>query len=226
MSDLKQHFDKVAENYDKEIYKTFPRYDEMIEALVNAIPTDMDSPKVLDLGCGTGNITKKVLEVFPNAKVTCLDISDKMIEISKEKLSGYDIEYVLGDFTIIDIIDNYDVIISSLALHHIKTDEEKLEMYKYIFNALNDGGVFYNADVVKSDSPYNTELNERKYIEYMQSKNATNKEIEDFKNRRNDNDSPITLFKHFNLLEEVGFSHIDVIWKYYGNAVFGATKIE
>lgn len=224
MSDLKQHFDKVAENYDKEIYKTFPRYDEMVEALINAIPTNMESPKVLDLGCGTGNITKKLLEVFPNAKVTCLDISDKMIEASKEKLYKYDIEYVLGDFTIIDIIDNYDVIISSLALHHIKTDEEKLEMYKCIFNALNDGGVFYNADVVKSDSPYNTELNERKYIEYMQSKKATNKEIEDFKNRRNDNDSPITLFKHFNLLEEVGFSHIDVIWKYYGNAVFGATK--
>ncbi len=226
MSNLKQHFDRVAENYDQEILKTFPRYDEMIEALVNAIPTDMDSPRVLDLGCGTGNITKKVLEVFPNAKITCLDISDKMIEISKEKLSDYEIEYVLGDFTIIDIIDNYDVIISSLALHHIETDEEKLEMYKYIFNALNDGGVFYNADVVKSDSPYNNELNERKYVEYMKLKNATNKEIEDFKNRRNDNDSPITLLKHFNLLEESGFSHIDVIWKYYGNAVFGATKIE
>ena len=117
MADLKQHFNEVAENYDATIEKNLVNYNQMIEALINAIP-DNESPRILDLGCGTGNITKKVLERFPNGKVTCFDLSEKMIEIAKEKLSDYDnIEYVMGDFTIIDIIDKYDAIISSL--HYI-----------------------------------------------------------------------------------------------------------
>ena len=115
MSDLREHFNQAADEYDSLITKTLVNYDEMTDALINAIP-DQESPRVLDLGCGTGNITEKVLKRFPDAKITCLDVSDKMIDIAKEKLSDYDnIEYVNGDFTIVDIIDKYDAIISSLA---------------------------------------------------------------------------------------------------------------
>ena len=85
MADLKQHFNEVAENYDATIEKNLVNYNQMIEALINAIP-DNESPRILDLGCGTGNITKKVLERFPNGKVTCFDLSEKMIEIAKEKI--------------------------------------------------------------------------------------------------------------------------------------------
>lgn len=225
MSDLEKHFDQAAESYDELINKTLINYDEMIEALINAIP-DNESPRILDLGCGTGNITRKVLERFPNAKVTCLDLSTKMIEIAKDKLSDYEnIEYVIGDFTIVDIIDNYDAIISSLALHHIPTDEEKKEMYKHIYEALNTNGVFYNADVIKPNSPYNEILNNRMSDKYMKEHGLTKEVMSDHKQKREDNDIPITLVKHLKLLEEVGFKQIDVIWKHYTNAVYGGTKL-
>ncbi|MBR3213848.1 MAG: class I SAM-dependent methyltransferase [Methanosphaera sp.] len=225
MSKLGQHFDNEAENFDDNVYKNIPRYDEMIDALIKAIPFDKEDLRVLDLGCGTGNITKKVLERYPKAHVTCLDLSKNMLELAKEKLSGYDsIEYVLGDFTIIDIIDNYDAIISSLALHHIPSDVAKLEMYKHIYAALNNGGVFYNADVIKAASKYNEELNQKVFDEFMKDNGVSSQDISEHRHKRHVNDIPITLTKHLNLLEEVGFEDIDVIWKYYGNAVYGATK--
>ena len=67
-----------------------------------------------------------------------------MIEVAKEKLAGYEnIEFVLGDFTIVDIIDDYDAIISSLALHHIRDENDKRQMYQYIYDSLKQDGVFY-----------------------------------------------------------------------------------
>lgn len=223
MSDLKTHFNQASEEYDQIIEKTLPNYNEMITALVNAIP-DKKQPRILDLGCGTGNITKKVLERFPDAKITCLDISDKMIEIAKDKLADYDnIEFVLGDFTIVDIIDKYDAIISSLALHHIQDDADKLIMYKHIYDALDEGGVFYNADVIDANSPYNKQLNIRMADKYMADNHLPIEKIEEHKQKRENNDHPTTLIKHLKMLEEVGFKEIDVIWKYYQNAVYGGT---
>ncbi len=224
MPDLKKHFNEAAEDYDEIIRKTLVDYDDMIEALINAIPSQ-ESPRVLDLGCGTGNISKKLLERFSDARVTCLDISEVMIEKAKVKLADYDnIEYVIGDFTIIDIIDNYDAIISSLALHHIPTIDEKREMYQHIFDALNTDGVFYNADVIKANSEYNQQLNERISNQYMIDQGVSTDIMDNHKQKQEDNDVPITLVEHLKLLEDVGFKNIDVIWKHYSNAVYGGTK--
>ncbi|MCI5867861.1 MAG: class I SAM-dependent methyltransferase [Methanosphaera sp.] len=224
MANLKQHFNNAAEEYDSQINKTVLCYDDMLDALVNAIPDEKENPRILDLGCGTGNVSLRILEKFPNAKITCFDISDKMIEHAKEKLQDYDVEFVIGDFTIIDIIDKYDVIVSSLALHHIKTDDEKKHMYHHIYEALDEGGVFYNADVIKANSNYNAKLNHKIENEYMQSKQLPEDEMQNYHDKRDDNDHPATLMTHLRLLQEVGFKEIDVIWKYYSNAVYGAAK--
>ena len=179
----------------------------------------------MDLGCGTGNITLRLLERYPKAHVTCLDVSKNMLELAKNKLSGYDsIEYVLGDFTIIDIIDKYDAIISSLALHHIPTDEAKLEMYQHIYDALDTNGVFYNADVIKAASSYTEQLNQTVFEEFMMENGASSQDINEHKHKMDANDIPITLTKHLKLLEEVGFEDIDVVWKYYACAVYGAVR--
>ena len=198
----------------------------MLEALINAIPDDKEELKILDLGCGTGNITQKVLERFPHARVTCLDLSENMIEIAKYKLSEYEIEYIVGDFTEVELTKKYDAIVSSLALHHIPNDEEKEKMYKSIYEALENRGVFYNADVIKANSQYNEKLNSQISVRDMKENGVTEKEITEHKGKRDANDIPTTLYNHIKMLDNVGFREIDVIWKYYSNAVYGGTKIE
>lgn len=226
MSDLKTHFNQASEEFDTLVEKTIPKYNEMIEALVNSIP-EKENLRILDLGCGTGNISLQVLERFPDAKITCLDISDKMLDVAKEKLAGYEnIEFVLGDFTIVDIIDDYDAIISSLALHHIKDENDKRQMYQCIYDSLKQDGVFYNADVIEANSKYNAKLNERIADKYMAENQVTTEDMKDHKNKREHNDHPITITDHLRLLEDVGFKEIDIIWKYYSNAVYGGTHKE
>lgn len=225
MSDLKKHFNQEAEAFDQQVLKNIPKYPEMLTALINAIPDNRTNPKILDLGCGTGNITLKVLERFPKAEVTCLDLSENMIQIAKEKLSEYDsITYVIDDFTKTEITDKYDVILSSLALHHIPNDEKKEEMYKAIHDALIEEGVFYNADVVLGNSDYNNKLNEMIATEDMLNNGVTKDEILEHKGKRDANDIPTSIYNHIKMLENVGFREIDIIWKYYSNTVYGGKK--
>lgn len=225
MPDLKKHFNKEAEAFDKQVQKNIPCYNEMLTALINAIPNNKNSPKILDLGCGTGNITQKALNRFPEAEVTCLDLSENMIEIAKDKLSSYEnIEYIVGDFTQMELNTKYDVVLSSLALHHIPNDEEKEAMYKDIYETLEKDGVFYNADVIKANSNYNEELNNKIAIQEMKENGVTDEEIAEHKGKRDANDIPTTLIKHIKMLENVGFKEIDVIWKHYSNAVYGGSK--
>lgn len=225
MPDLKKHFNNEAESFDTQVQKNISCYNEMLTALINAIPDNKMNPKILDLGCGTGNITQKALMRFPEAEVTCLDLSENMIEIAKKKLSDYEkIEYIIGDFTQMQIDAKYDVILSSLALHHIPSDEEKEAMYKEIYERLVNGGVFYNADVIKANSVYNEELNDKIAMQEMKEKGITDEEILQHKQKRDDNDIPTTLINHIKMLENVGFKDIDVIWKHYSFAVYGGTK--
>ena len=225
MPDLKKHFNKEADAFDEQVQKNIPCYNEMLTALINAIPDNNKNPKILDLGCGTGNITQKALTRFPDAEVTCLDLSENMIEIAKDKLTKKKkIEYIVGDFTQMQIETKYDVILSSLALHHIPNDEEKEAMYKDIYEALEKDGVFYNADVIKANSNYNEELNNKIAIREMKGNGVTDEEITEHKGKRDANDIPTTLINHIKMLENVGFVEIDVIWKHYSNAVYGGTK--
>ena len=57
--------------------------------------------------------------------------------MAKIKLAGYSgIDYYTGDFSEFDFEKHYDVVVSSLALHHIKTDADKKKLYSRIFEVL------------------------------------------------------------------------------------------
>jgi tRNA (cmo5U34)-methyltransferase len=119
---VKDHFEEEADEFDKIILKLIPHYTEMIEALVMSIPFERDRQiKEIDLGCGSGTIAHKVKTVFPNSHISCLDIAENMIKMAQVKLGG-DIDYYINDFYEFNFDKKYDVIISSLALHHLAND--------------------------------------------------------------------------------------------------------
>jgi tRNA (cmo5U34)-methyltransferase len=85
----------------------------MVEALIAAIPFHRSVPvRVIDLGCGTGTVAARVLDTFPNAKVTCLDLAENMVALAQEKLARYPlVRYVVGDFNAFDGM--HDVVVIS-----------------------------------------------------------------------------------------------------------------
>jgi tRNA (cmo5U34)-methyltransferase len=224
MDDVKQHFEQEAREYDGIILKLIPHYPQMLDALVSAIPFDASKPiRVIDLGCGTGTISQRMLAAYPNARVTCLDLAENMVAIARAKL-GQRVRCLVGDFNAFAFDAQYDAIVSSLALHHLATDADKLGFYRQIYDALAPGGVFFNADVVLGSSGALQATYMRKWRAFMQ-QNVSDEEIaHTWLPKYYAEDRPAKLTNHLAWLAEVGFADVDVVWKHYNYAVYGGTR--
>lgn len=226
MDRIKRHFEEEAREYDSIILNLIPHYPQMLEALVSAIPFDASKPiRVIDLGCGTGTISQRVLAAFPNARVACLDLAENMVEMAKVKLAQHPhVRYLAGDFNTFAFDAQVDVAVSSLALHHLTTDADKRGFYRQIYDALAPGGVFYNADVVLGSSDALQAVYMQKWQIFML-QNVSRDEMEHtWLPKYHDEDRPAKLTDHLAWLAEIGFTDVDVVWKYYNYAVYGGTR--
>ncbi len=147
---VKKAFDKVAGVYDETRKQLIPCFDDFygtVQQLVSLI--EIPVRKVLDLGAGTGLLTAMVSSILPDAEYTLCDISDNMLDVARKRFQGEKIEtrYLVSDYSTEHINEKYDVIVSGLSIHHL-TGQKKEALFQKLFNNLNEGGMFINADQV------------------------------------------------------------------------------
>lgn len=226
MEMIKKHFEEEAQQYDGIVKDLIPYYLQMVEAIVNTIPFDnSDSIEVIDLGCGTGTVARAVKNAYPKASLTCLDISGNMLQVADSKLSdAHDTTYINTDFYSFNFSRQYDAVVSSLALHHLVTPEDKRNFYKKIYCGLKAGGIFINADIVLAS----TDILQQQFMKQWKSFMCRNVSMDEVLNKwipkYYEEDSPASLADHFKMLKEAGFDIVDVVWKYYNFAVYMAVK--
>jgi len=225
MSQIKNHFEEEASYYDELILKIIPYYPEMVQALVLAIHFSKNTAlEVCDLGCGTGTISKHIVEKFKKATITCVDMAPNMLSIAKTKLKGIPkTEFINANFYEFEFPKKYDVVISSLALHHLVTNEDKINFYKKIYTALKPKGIFLNADVVLASDPKLQKQFMKKWIEFISRKNKK-EEVKKCLTLYKKEDRPAKLIDQLNWLKKIGFKNVDVIWKYYNFGVYLGRK--
>ncbi|MCS7274315.1 MAG: class I SAM-dependent methyltransferase [Candidatus Bipolaricaulota bacterium] len=211
--------------FDEHIKLIVPRYEEMHDAVIRSIPPDLpEDLKILELGCGTGELTKKLCQRFPKAQITAIDYSIRMLEVAREKLSPYcgRIRWIEGDFAHTDFPSGCDVVISTLAIHHL-TDPQKLELFRKIHKALKTEGWFVNGDVVLFESDRHAFLHDQVRAEHALTHGVALHTL-DAETHSGSGDNLSTLKTQLALLEIAGFHSIDVIWKYYQFVVYGGFK--
>ncbi len=223
MSDLQKSFNERAPIYDKWVHGICPHYEEALDALSNALVPSASF--VLELGCGTGILSLRMLRKYPKAQLTVVDISPAMLEVSRGKLKEYKdrINFIEKDFNSFDSKYRFDIIVSSLAVHHLDR-KNKERLFETAFSMLEPRGCFYLFDCVQGASRDIENLNHKVWMEYMRSQGVPENEIGYALERQKNHDIRDTLFLQFELFKKIGFVDIDVIWKYYGIAVFGARK--
>ena len=88
--------------------------------LTALLGTDRPVGSILEVGCGTGLLTKKLARIFPSAQICATDISSKMIfNAQKHFRSKKSILWIAGDFREVLDLGRFDLIVSSSALHWI-----------------------------------------------------------------------------------------------------------
>jgi ubiquinone/menaquinone biosynthesis C-methylase UbiE len=129
-------------DYDERIRTFIPHYEEMLAAA--AAEVDPRARHVLDLGIGTGALALISLARASRATVTGIDADAEILELAAGRL-GERATLVRGSF-LRSRFPPSDAIVSSFALHHVRTREAKLRLYQRLRAALRRGGVFITAD--------------------------------------------------------------------------------
>jgi len=226
MSEIRSNFSKGSGEYDQWIRRVIPRYDEMLDVVVSCVRyPEGRRLRAIDIGCGTGTLSAKLLASHPEVELACLDMTEDMLDVARERLNGHErVRYILHNLYEFEYDGPYDLIISSLALHHMVTDEDKMDQYRRIFQALAPGGSFFNADVVLASDERTQELYMEKWAEFMYQGLPRDEVDGSVLPRYHREDSPARLTDHLKWMKDAGFSRVDVIWKYYNFTVYGGWR--
>ena len=145
-------FDLWADGYDKTVGLSdeedsypFAGYKEVLARIYQLVLTK-EKAKVLDIGFGTGTLTKRLYE--QGCEIWGQDFSSRMIELASAKMPNAHL--FQADFSqdlAEPILQNsYDFIIATYALHHLD-DDRKISFIKAMRGMLNESGVILIGDV-------------------------------------------------------------------------------
>lgn len=131
------------DTYAEAIRADVPRFDELQDRAIDAIPSPPG--RVLELGIGTGETTRRLLERYPEAEVTGLDSSAEMVFRAREL--GIDVRLARMEDPLPD--GPWDLVISVLSVHHLR-DEQKRDLFRRV---REQSRALVLGDVVEVDDP-------------------------------------------------------------------------
>lgn len=191
------------------------------------------SVRMLDLGCGDGLFVQQLFQNFNHIEiVTMVDGSENMLCAAKQRLRGHNnITYLNSSFQ--ELLENdqisqkYDLIFSSLAIHHLNL-EEKSCLYKYIFDHLNIDGHFLHYDIVIASNcraeKWSMSLWKKWIAAHIDNDHLAKLiDIPD-QYKKNIDNIPDTLDAQLNALKAIGFKNVDCFFKYGAFSLFGGSK--
>ncbi|SDK52748.1 tRNA (cmo5U34)-methyltransferase [Pedobacter sp. ok626] len=183
--------------------------------------------ELLDIGCGAGNYTLKMLSKIPELNCTLNDLSMPMLEKAKERVSektNGQVTVIQDDMRNLDLPDNhFDIVLAAATFHHLRTDEDWELVFSKVYNALKPGGGIWISDLITHDSELINKLFEDKYRTYLETLGGTvyAQKVFDYIAYE---DTPRSLSYQLNLLNKVGFKAIEVLHKNSCFAAFGGIK--
>lgn len=212
------YFGSMGEEYDSLVRRAVPLYAEMTDRLVDYLPAG--APRVLELGCGTGNLSLRLAARFPAARITFVDASPEMVELTRARLAEAHPAvaergtFVVSRFEDLEIEDAaFGLVTSAISLHHVV---DKGALFRAIRRMLAAGGTFRFADQMWGATEANAALNWQRWLQFCrQPGNCTEDEIASLVEHAGQHDHYVSVTEHLHLLEEAGFTQVDCVWRHW-----------
>jgi tRNA (cmo5U34)-methyltransferase len=182
---------------------------------------------LLDIGCGAGNYTLKLLQFLPLRAVTLIDLSRPMLDRAVQRIRATaSLEVHAMQCDIRDAAfpaGAFDVAVAAATLHHLRGDEEWAQVFGAVHRALKPGGSFWISDLVAHRTPAIEALMGQRYGEYLAALQGV-----EYRDRVlayiAAEDTPRPLAWQLDLLLRSGFREVEVLHKNTCFAAFGALK--
>lgn len=142
------HFD--ASTYTDEIRSDLPAYDAFQDSVAAA--SGAGARRILDLGTGTGETARRVLERHPEALLVGVDENEQMLAVAGAQLPTERVELRVGRVEEPLPQGSFDLVTSALCIHHLD-GSGKADLFHRVHDALVPGGLFVLGDVVVPVDP-------------------------------------------------------------------------
>lgn len=183
--------------------------------------------RLLDVGCGAGNFTLKLLAKLEGLDCTLMDLSGAMLQRARQRVSAYNpsgVTTMEADIREVDFSGApFDIIVSGAALHHLRGEEEWELVFHKLYQALAPGGCLLISDLVCEESPELQRYMEKRYRSYLESMGGA-PYAQKVLGYIEQEDSPRPLWYQLELMKRVGFRYADVLHKNICFAVYCAIK--
>lgn len=224
--------------------------DQRFAVMARAIAdTGRTVSRVLDLGCGTGSLMLRVLDAFPKAHVYGIDFDSTLLALAEKRLASFGRRVHLVKTDLREeswpklLPDAIDAVVSATALHWL-SPQQLSRLYGQLAEILCAGGIFLNADHVRSNCRTIQEGWERQR-ETMR-RQSQHREADDWEGfwdaygralgidvnqfRREftepweGSEEGLPLEWHFERLRASGFESVDCFWRLDCDAVYGGIR--
>ena len=231
----RRYFAAVAQTYDRlQPVIAGPAYDRGLDMIVDLIPFDADDTfEFLELGCGTAELSLRVLKRFPRARGTCIDSEREMLAIARRKLDpeSQRARVEEADMTASDM-PACDVVFSSKAFHHVSPDDLPCLLGR-IARALRPGGCFILLDHMSAGLRWGEKVRQqsrRVYRRHVRSAIAAGQTTQEeldarwaFKKRMKAEGKDVE-YRHaaeniLNAMREAGFAEAGIVWRVFADTV-------
>jgi tRNA (cmo5U34)-methyltransferase len=223
---IDEAFNATVAYYDDWMKGALPNYSDLFGSALAVLPFKSDTAlQVLDLGAGTGLFSQHVLDKYPHASFVLVDLAEKMLEVARQRFGdGSDqFQYVVADYRELQGEQEYDLVISSLSIHHLE-DADKKALFGRVYTILRKGGLFVNIDQILGETPYLQKLYWDHYLEQVHAAGFPEERIQESIDRRTSYDKEARLDEQLAWLKSSGFQNVDCVYKNFFVGVFMGMK--
>lgn len=205
-----------ADDYNEFIVRVVPRYQEQLERLLDYAPAR--AHHVLELGCGSGNVSLRLAARWPDAAFTIVDGAPEMLELTRARLLAHHPDtvrrarFVAERFEELSLDQStVDVVVASLSLHHVA---DVSMVYDRIAPVLVPGGRLVMLDGLRGGTAREHEVHMDRWEAFWREPgNLSADEIRDMKAHVAEHDHYRSLPEHFDMLRAAGLAQPDCVWR-------------
>ena len=225
VNEIKERFDNEVERFANLETGQISTIDAQISLELLTSAAKAIQPKatnILDLGCGGGNYTLKMLSKIPNLNCTLIDLSQPMLDKARERVTTATtgkVETIQGDIRDIELPKNhFDIILAGAVLHHLREDADWEFVFKKLYESIKIGGCLMISDLIIQDHEGVNQMIWERYGDYLKQHGGEEYQQKVFDYIEKE-DSPRSMMYQLDLMKEVGFSSVEILHK---NTCFGA----
>lgn len=205
----------AVEEYDKQIKKTVPFYEEMVQQIVDIVKMfNLQSLRWLDVGCGTGKMARTALDNFDIQKMVCIDVEQEMFEKAEMFCNDRTVEFLQCDVRELQYQEIFDIVTAIQVNHYFKKDE-RIVAIKNCYDALEENGIYISFENFAPDSEDGAKLYLERWKEFQIASGKNEEEADSHVKRYGKNYYPISITESIGLLKDCGFRMVEILWVSY-----------